>query len=115
MLKSRFSMDLCYVHYLYSTCGIVSLYNVCKTAVTVNGELLESFHIQVGAHGESVLSSLLFITVADVLTEDVRDGLLLELLYADDLILCDESVEEVMELMESGRQQWKGKGVRVNE
>ena len=93
----------------------MSLYNVCKTAVTVNGELLESFHIQVGAHGESVLSSLLFITVADVLTEDVRDGLLLEFLYADDLILCDESVEEVMELMESGRQQWKGKGVRVHE
>ena len=39
---------------------------------------------------------MLFIIVMDVLRENIRDGFLLEL-YADDLVLCDESVEEAME------------------
>ena len=43
----------------------------------------------------SALSLLLFIIVMDVLTEDVRDGSLMELLYADDLALCGESLNEV--------------------
>ena len=34
------------------------------------------------------MSPLLFIMVMDVLTEDVRDGSLMEFLYADDLVLC---------------------------
>ena len=33
----------------------------------------------------------------DVLTKDVRDGSLMELLYADDLVLCGESLNEVMD------------------
>ena len=32
----------------------------------------------------------------DVLTEDVSDGSLMELLYAGDLALCGESLNEVM-------------------
>ena len=37
----------------------------------------------------TALSPLLFIEVMDVLTEDVRDGSLMELLDADDLVLCE--------------------------
>ena len=42
------------------------------------------------------LSPLLFIVVMDVLTEDLRDCLSVELLYAKDLVLCWESLNEVM-------------------
>ena len=42
------------------------------------------------------MSPLLFIIVMGVLTEDVRDGSLMELLYADDLVLGGESLKEVM-------------------
>ena len=49
----------------------------------------------------------------DVLTEDLRDGSLMGLLYADDLALCGESLNEVTE---NGR--WENvvevKGLRVN-
>ena len=31
--------------------------------------------------------------VMDALTEDVRDGLVMELLYADDLVLCRKSLD----------------------
>ena len=33
----------------------------------------------------------------DVLTEDMRDGSLMKLLYADDLVLCGKSLDEVLE------------------
>ena len=36
----------------------------------------------------SALSPLLFIMVMDFLTEDVRNGSLMELLYADNLVFC---------------------------
>ena len=43
--------------------------------------------MKVDVHQGSALSPLLFIIVVNVLTEDVRDGSLMELLYADDLVL----------------------------
>ena len=70
----------------------MSLYKGCKTTVSVNGEILSSFSVKIGLHQESALSPLLFIMVMDVLTEDVRNGSLMELLYADDLVLCGESL-----------------------
>ena len=35
--------------------------------------------------------------VIDVLTEDVRDGSLMELLHAGQLVLCGQSLNEVMD------------------
>ena len=52
--------------------------------------------MKVGVHEGSALSPLLFIMIMDVLTEDVSGGSLMELLYADDLALCGESLNEVM-------------------
>ena len=66
---------------------VMSLYKGCKTAVSVDGELSSLFSVQVGVHQGPALSPVLFIMVMDVLTEDVRDGSLMELLYADDLVL----------------------------
>ena len=71
----------------YVVNGVMSLYEGCKTAILVDGELSSSFSVKVGVHQGSALSPLLFIMVMDVLTEDVRDGSLMELLYADDLVL----------------------------
>ena len=67
---------------------IKSLYKGCETAITVDGELSSSFSLKVGVHQGSTLSPLLFIMVMDVLIEDVRNGSLIELLYADDLLFC---------------------------
>ena len=75
----------------------MSLYKDCKTAVSDDGKLSSSFSVKVGVHQGSSLSPLLFIIVMDILTEDVIDGSLMELLYADDLVLCGESLNEVMD------------------
>ena len=67
-----------------------------KIVVSVHRELSSSFSVKVGVHQESTLSQLLFIMVMDVLTEGVRDSSLMELLFPDDLVLCGESLNEVM-------------------
>ena len=48
------------------------------------------------------------------LTEDVRDSSLMELLYADDLVLCWESLNEVMDKYGRRKNSVEGKGLRVN-
>ena len=75
----------------YLVNGVMSLYKGCKTAVSVDRELSSSFSVKVGVHQGSALSLLLLVMVMDVLAEDVRDGSLMELLYADNLALCGES------------------------
>ena len=60
------------------------------------------------------MSPLLFIMVMDVLTEDVRDGSLMELLYANDLVLCGESLNEVIDKYGRWKNAVEGKGPRVN-
>ena len=92
----------------------MSLYEGCKTAILVDRELSSSFSVKVGVHQGSDLSPLLFIMVMDVLTEDVRDGSLMELLYADDLVLCGESLNDVMDKYRRWKNAVEGKGLRVN-
>ena len=98
----------------YLVNGAMSLYKGCKTAVSVDGELSSSFSVKVGVHQESALSPPLFIMVMDVLTEDVRDGSLMELLYADDLVLRGESLSEVMGKYGRWKNAVERKGLRVN-
>ena len=75
---------------------------------------LLSQNYQVHFHQVSALILLLFITVMDVLIEYVRDGLLMELLYADDLVLCKELLNEVMEKYKRWKCTVEGNCLRVN-
>ena len=63
--------------------------------------------MEVGVHEGSTLSPLLFIMIINVLTEDASDGSLMELLYADNLVLCGESLNEVMNKYFKWKMQWK--------
>ena len=81
----------------YLVRGVVSLYKGCKTAVSVDGELSSSFSVKFSVHQGSALSPLRFIMVIGVLTENVKDVSLMELLYSDDPVLCKESLNEIMD------------------
>ena len=54
----------------------------------------EEFEVKVGVHQGSVLSPLLFIIVLEALSRAFRSGVPWEDLYADDLVIIAESLEE---------------------
>ena len=72
------------------------LYEGAKTRARVDSELSEELGVKVGMHQGSVLSPFLFALVLYVVTEFVREGALNELLYADDLVVMNETTEGLM-------------------
>ena len=50
----------------------MSLYQDCKTTVSVEGELSDSFSVKIKVYQESALGPLLFAIVINVSTEDAR-------------------------------------------
>ena len=96
----------------YLVDGVMSLYKCCKTSVSVDRELSSSFFVKVGVHQGSALSPLSFIMVIDDLTENGKDGSLMELLYADNLVLCGELLNAVIKKYERLKNAVKGKGQR---
>ena len=57
------------------------------TSVQIDGERSEEFEVIVGVQQGSVLSLVLFVIDMDENTNDVREGGVKKLLYADDLVL----------------------------
>ena len=62
--------------------------------VPVGGGFSQEFEVKVGAHQGSVLSSLLFIIMLEALTCEFRAGVPWEDLYADDLVIIADYLEE---------------------
>ena len=60
------------------------MYEDANTVVKCKDGLSESFEVKVGRHQGSKLSPLLFVTILDALSEEIRRGLPWEMLYADD-------------------------------
>ena len=77
--------------------AVMSLYEGSRTKVGVGSGTSEEFGVGVDVHKRSVLSPLIFAIVVDVVTEHARDRLLKEILYADDLVLMYESLEDLKE------------------
>jgi hypothetical protein len=93
---------------------IRSMYENVMTSVKLNDGESEAFAVRVGVHQGSVLSPLLFIIVLEALSRAFRDGLPLELLYADDLALAAESEKQLMEKIKRWKDGMEEKGLRVN-
>ena len=71
---------------------IKAMYADVTTMVKQNGRMSKGFKVKVGVHQGSVLSPLLFIIVLEALSSAFREGLPMELLYADDLVLLADTV-----------------------
>ena len=70
--------------------------------------------MKVGVHQGSVLSSLLFIIVLEALSRKFCSGVPWEGLYADDLFIIAESLEECVSRLLSWKEAMEEKRVRVN-
>ena len=80
----------------------------------MNGRENRAFNVKVGVHQGSVLSPLLFIIMLEALSREFREGLPMELLYADDLVLIAETKELLLETVRKWKEGMEKKGLRVN-
>ena len=94
--------------------AVMSLYHGAKTKVRVGFELSQQFLVQVGVHRGYVLSALLFAIAVDVISENAREGLMNEILYADDLVLMSKSTENLKEKFLKWKEAFESKGLKVN-
>ena len=79
-----------------------------------NGRMGKGFKVKVGVHQGSVLSPLLFIIVLEALSSAFREGLPMELLYADDLVLLANTVELLVQKIRKWRTGMEEEGLRLN-
>ena len=93
---------------------VQSMYANARSSVRVGDSYSEEFGVNVGVHQGSVLSPLLFLIVLEALSREFRTGCPWELLYADDLVIVAESLEELMEKLDKWKNGMEQKGLRVN-
>ena len=93
---------------------VQSMYKDVRSRVRVGSGYSEEFGVKVGVHQGSVLSPLLFIIVLEALSREFRTGCPWELLYADDLLISAESMEELLVKLKTWKAEMERKGLRVN-
>ena len=72
------------------------------------------FSIIIGLHQGSVLSPFLFATVIDELTRAIQDEISGCMLFADDIVLVDETRAWINVKLELWRQTLKSRGFRLS-
>ena len=74
----------------------------------------ESFKVKVGLHQGSVLSPFLFAVIIDRLTDEVRREPPWAMLFANDIVICEETRKEVEQRLESWRYASERRGIKVS-
>ena len=93
---------------------VQGMYKDAKSRVRINGKYSEDFNVNVGVHHGSVLSPLLFIIVLQALSREFCAVVPWELLYADNLALIAESLQECIAKFEAWKSGMESKGLCVN-
>ena len=93
---------------------VQSMYKDVRSRVRVGDGYSEEFGVGVGVHQDSVLSPLLFIIVLEAQSREFCTGCPWELLYADDLMISAESMEELLVKVQTWKTEMEKKGLHVN-
>ena len=93
---------------------VQDMYDGSTTAVRCAVGVTEGFEVKVGLHQGSALSPCLFAMVMDRMTDDIREEAPWTMMFADDIVICSESKEQVEEKLESWRYALERRGMEVN-
>ena len=93
---------------------VKSMYDDAQSKVRIANSYSNPVNVSVGVHQGSVLSPLLFITVMEALSREFRIRCPWELLYADDLVIVAESLEELKIRLKNWKSGLEEKGLKVN-
>ncbi|KAK3568596.1 hypothetical protein QTP86_010286 [Hemibagrus guttatus] len=93
---------------------VQDMYERSRTVVRCAIGPTEEFKVEVGLHQGSALSPFLFAIVMDQLSEEVRQESPWTMMFADDIVFCSESREQVEENLERWRFALERRGVKVS-
>ncbi|KAK3557116.1 hypothetical protein QTP70_024647 [Hemibagrus guttatus] len=93
---------------------VQDMYERSRTVVRCAVGQTEEFKVEVGLHQGSALSPFLFAIVMDQLSEEVRQESPWTMMFADDLVICSESREQVEENLERWRFVLERRGMKVS-
>ncbi|KAK3569207.1 hypothetical protein QTP86_026614 [Hemibagrus guttatus] len=93
---------------------VQDMYERSRTVVRCAVGQTEEFNVEVGLHQGLALSPFLFAIVMDQLSEEVRQESLWTMMFADDIVICSESREQVEENLERWRFALERRGMKVS-
>ena len=93
---------------------VQGMHSNARSRVHVGERHSEEFEVKVGVHQGFVLSPLLFIIVLEALSHEFHCGVPGEDLYADDLVIIAESLEECVRRLLTWKEAIEEKGLGVN-
>ncbi|KAK3544114.1 hypothetical protein QTP86_001824 [Hemibagrus guttatus] len=93
---------------------VQDMYERSRTVVRCAVGQTEEFSVEVGLHQGSALSPFLFAIVMDQLSEEVRQESPWTMTFADDIVICSESREQVEENLERWRFALERRGMKVS-
>ncbi|KAK3528813.1 hypothetical protein QTP70_011605 [Hemibagrus guttatus] len=93
---------------------VQDMYERSRTVVRCAVGQTEEFKVKVGLHQGSALSPFLFAIVMDQLSEEVRQESPWMMMFADDIVICSESREQVEENLERWRFALERRGMKVS-
>ncbi|KAK3530027.1 hypothetical protein QTP86_009918 [Hemibagrus guttatus] len=92
---------------------VQDMYERSRTVVRCAVGQTEEFKVEVGLHQGSALSPFLFAIVMDQLSEEVRQESPWTMMFADGIVICSESREQVEENLERWRFALERRGMKV--
>ncbi|KAK3544577.1 hypothetical protein QTP86_017589 [Hemibagrus guttatus] len=93
---------------------VQDMYERSRTVVRCAVGQTEEFNVEVGLHQGSALSPFLFAMVMDQLSEEVRQESPWTMMFADDIVICSESREQVEENLERWKFALERRGMKVS-
>ena len=90
------------------------MYEGSDTVVKCAARTIESFNVKVGLRQGSALSHLLFAVIMDSLMDEVRREPPWAMLFANDIVICEETREKVERRLESCRYALEKRGMKVS-
>ncbi|KAK3573350.1 hypothetical protein QTP86_024040, partial [Hemibagrus guttatus] len=92
---------------------VQDMYERSRTVVRCAVGQTEEFKVEVGLHQGSAPSPFLFAMVMDQLSEEVRQESPWTMMFADDIVICSESREQVEENLERWKFALERRGMKV--